>query len=398
MATRLATGTQQQFWGVIETAFNTVQKPVAADALPLLTLDITPSQEYIKNMERVGTASLINEVAGKEGGTWSATFYVKPNGSTVTVAPDTGAILKAAFGYENTSGDVTYACHDSGVDKTEPLSLQFHKRAGIHSYEVISGCWVESLEFTIGANEIPTISASGGFCSYGFAFGGTLSASAATGDSFVNVDSGTTRFRAGAYIQFNEGGTVKNNLGNFYKVTSIDTATNKVYISPNPEEALDDDTTIEAAAHTQTLTTNSPVSAVDSELSLAGAAVGFIGASVSYTTGIKARDEANSATPTGLSLGQREVSGSLNCFMHTSETAASDISRLVGDAWNGSTVATIIRAGADTAKARMKIRLPAIRPEVTAVEIPEAEESTVNISFVARKASTNGDEISIDFD
>jgi hypothetical protein len=45
----------------------------------------------------------------------------------------------------------------------------------------------------------------------------------------------------------------------------------------------------------------------------------------------------------------------------------------------------------------MKIQLPAIRPEVTAVEIPEAEEATVTINFVARVASTDGDEISVDF-
>ena len=46
----------------------------------------------------------------------------------------------------------------------------------------------------------------------------------------------------------------------------------------------------------------------------------------------------------------------------------------------------------------MKINLPAIRPEVTAVEIPEAEAATVNIAFTARVGSTNGDEISLDFD
>ena len=398
MATRLATGTQQQFWGMVETAFDTVQKPAAADALPLINLDISPTQEYLKNMERTGTASLLNEVAGKEGGTWSATFYVKPNGSSATTEPDCGAILKAAFGYVNTSTDVTYSCHDSGADKTEPLSLQFHKRAGIHHYEVISGCWVESVEFSIGANELATITASGGFCSYGFAFGGTLNGAGSTSNAYVTVDNNQAqRFRVGSYIQFNEGGTIKNNSGNFYKVTGITTSNHRVSISPNPEEALDDDTTIEAAAHTQTLTTNSPVSPVESDLSLGGTSVGFISASVNYTTGIKARDEAGSATPVGLSLGQREVTGSFNCFMDTSDTAANDISKIVADAWNGTTLAAIVRAGANTSTEMMKIQLPAIRPEVSAVEIPEAEEATVTINFVARKASTNGDEISVDF-
>ena len=398
MATRIATGAQQQFWATIETAFDTVEKPTAAKAVPLINLDITPTVEFQKVMERTGTSSLTDEVQGKSGGTWSCSFYIKPNGSTVTVAPDVGEILKAAFGYENLTGDVSYGCHSSGVEKTEPLSLQFHKRAGIHHYEVISGCWVESVEFSITANEIPTVTCSGGFCSYGFAFGGTLSASAATGDTFVNVDSGTTRFKAGAYLQFNEGGTVKNNSGNFYKITSVDTVENKVYITPNPEEALDDDTTIEAAAHDQALTTNSPVSGVDGALSLGGTEIPFISASVTMATGIKAREVATQAQPVGLSLGNREVTGSFSCFMDSSDTAASDVSRLVGGAFNGTTYSVVCRAGADTAKARMKLRLPAARLEVVPVEIPEAEEATANISFIARKSSDNGDEISIDFD
>jgi hypothetical protein len=69
----------------------------------------------------------------------------------------------------------------------------------------------------------------------------------------------------------------------------------------------------------------------------------------------------------------------------------------VADAWNGTTLAAIVRAGANTSTEMMKIQLPAIRPEVTAVEIPEAEEATVTINFVARVASTDGDEISVDF-
>ena len=399
MATALATGTQQKFWGMVETAFNTVQKPVAADALPLLNLDINPTQEYLKNMERTGTASMLNEVAGKEGGTWSATFYVKPNGSTVTVPPDCGAILKAAFGYEDDTSDVSYSCHSSGADKTEPLSLQFHKTAGTQHYETISGCWVESVEFSIGANELATITASGGFCSYGFAKGATINGAGSASNAYVVVDaSQAQRFRAGSYVQFRETpSSVNNNSGNFYLVTGIDSATHKVNLSPNAQ-VFDDDSTIESAAHAQTLTVNSPVSPVDSDLTLGGTSMGFISATVSYTTGIKARDEAGQATPVGLSLGAREVSGSFNCFHDTNNAATADVSRIVADAWNGTTLAAVVRAGANTAKARMKIQLPAIRPEVTTVEIPEAEEATVTINFVGRVASNNGDEISVDFD
>lgn len=409
MATALPTGTQQQFWAIVEaaTAFDTVVKPVATDAVPLLTLDITPTQDYHKVMERTGTASLKKEVVGQEGGTWSATFYVKPEGTTVTTDPDTFAFFQAAFGYKNNTTDVSYTCQESGVDKTAPVSLQFHKRAGPHEYEVISGCWVESFEVSVGQNEIPTVTVSGGFSSYGFAGGATLNGAGSASNAFVVVDANQAqRFRAGAYVQFRESpSSVNNNSGNFWKVTGIDTAAHKVLLSPNAQ-VFDDDSTIEAAPHAQTLTANNPVNAVGSSLTLGGSAVGFISATVTMATGIKARREGHQGQPTGLSLGTREVTGTFNCFYNTSDTAGitagtapgGDISRIIGDAWNGNVLAAVLRCGADVTKQRMKVNLPAIRPNVTAIEIPEAEEATVNISFVARVASTNGDEISIDFD
>jgi hypothetical protein len=254
------------------------------------------------------------------------------------------------------------------------------------------------VEFSIGANELATITASGGFCSYGFAKGATINGAGSASNAYVVVDANQAqRFRAGAYVQFRETpSSVNDNSGNFYLVTGIDSATHKVNLSPNAQ-TFDDDSTIESAAHAQTLTTNSPVSPVESDLSLGGTSMGFISASVSYTTGIKARDEAGQATPVGLSLGAREVTGSFNCFHDTNNAATSDISRVVADAWNGTTLAAIVRAGANTSTEMMKIQLPAIRPEVTAVEIPEAEEATVTINFVARVASTDGDEISVDF-
>jgi len=123
MATRIPTGVEQKFWGKVEAAFDTVEAMGTADALPLVELTITPTKDYIKSRERVGSASLQTEVASSEGGTWSAKAYVKPNGTTVTTAPDIGQLLKAAFGYEDTSGDVSYTCHTSGTEKHEPQSL-----------------------------------------------------------------------------------------------------------------------------------------------------------------------------------------------------------------------------------------------------------------------------------
>ena len=98
MATYVPVGVQQKFFAKLETTFDTVSAFASADAVPLVSLDFQPKKDYLPSKERVGTASLQREVAGEAGGTWTATFYVKPNGSSVTTEPDTGAFLKAAMG------------------------------------------------------------------------------------------------------------------------------------------------------------------------------------------------------------------------------------------------------------------------------------------------------------
>ena len=125
MATYLPTGSQQKFWGKIETAYDTFEEMVAADALPLMSLEITPSTEFHEIKERRGSASLSGEVKGKEGGTWSAMAYIKPQGSSATTMPDIGDLLHAAFCEENLSTDVSYLLHTSDVEHFAPQSLQY---------------------------------------------------------------------------------------------------------------------------------------------------------------------------------------------------------------------------------------------------------------------------------
>ena len=406
MATRIPTGVEQKFWGKVEAAdaFDTVVAMGTADALPLLELTITPTKDYIKSRERVGSASLQNEVASSEGGTWSAKAYVKPNGTTVTTAPDIGQLLKAAFGYEDTSGDVSYACHTSGTEKHEPQSLQLVRTAGPHAYEVISGCWVEQVDIEI-TRDIPTISFSGGFASLGFAYGGTINGALSSSATSVVVDAAHgARFRAGSYIAFRDSGSIKDGAGvpgAGYKITAVNNTTHTLTITPgidSGDATVGDDSTIEAFVAPQTLTTNSPVSGVDSGISIGGNSVGFISFKVSYKTGIKGLDqESSTAKVTRLVLGDREVTGEIEAYAIGSADNTLDVMHYFGDVYDGNTVALIGRAGANTTKARMMINVPAARIDVTPLNIPEAEEATVSMSFTARKSSSNGDELSLDF-
>ena len=397
MATILPVGVQAKYFAKIETTYNTNSGFAGTTAVPLINLEITPSYEFHASKERVGTASLQREVAGIKGGTWSASMYAKPNGTTVTVAPDVGEILKAAFGDENTSGDVTYRMHDGTNEVTTPLSLQIARHAGNAFYEVINGAWVEQVDLEIVGNAETVINVSGGFASYGWCYGGQINGTHSTSDATIQMYSNTSeRIGVDSRIQFSDG---EDNSGAGYHVTAVDNTTDIITISPGLAGAVAGDTFIQPLTPAQTLTTNNPIGGVSCGLSIGGTAVGLISFKCSMKTGIHGLSaEASATAPNRLSLGAREVTGEIQSYFLTSETAAEDISRIVGGAWNGATLALVARAGADTTKERMKINVPSARLEVSPVTLPEAEEATVTINFVARQSAANGDELSVDFD
>ena len=403
MATILPVGVQAKYFAKVETTYNTHIAMVSADAVPFINLEFTPSYEFHASKERVGSASLQREVAGIKGGTWSASFYAKPNGGTVTVAPDVGEILKAAFGDENLSGDVTYRMHDGTSEVSSPISLQISRYAGDAFLETANGCWIEQVDIEIVGNSESIISVSGGFASFGYCYGGQINgAISSTGATDATMDSNTVeRIGVGARIQFKEpGGTVINGAASTgFQVTAIHPTTDEVTFTPAVGATVADDSTIQPFTLAQTLTTNNPLGGVGCGLTIGGTAVGLISFKCSMKTGIHGLSaEASATAPNRLSLGAREVTGEIQSYFLTSTTATEDISRIVGGAWQGATLALVARAGADTTKERMKINVPSARLEVSPVTLPEAEEVTVTINFIARQSSANGDELSVDFD
>ncbi|MAB56162.1 MAG: hypothetical protein CL524_01295 [Aequorivita sp.] len=403
MATILPIGVQAKYFAKVEATYDTVQELVAADAVPLIDLEITPTKEFHASKERVGSASLQREVAGVSGGTWSASFYAKPNGSTVTTAPDVGVFLKAAFGDENTSSDVSYRFTTGSAEVFTPTSLQLARYVGEALYETISGCWIESCDVEIVGNAETVINVSGGFASFGYCYGAQINgAISSTSATTVTLDSGTAeRLGVGARIQFKEpGGTVINGAASTgFRVTYVNTSADIITFTPAVGATVADDSVVQPFTLAQTLTTNNPLGGVGCGMSIGGTAVGMISFKVSIATGIHGLSaEATASKPNRLAQGARSVTGTIESYFLTSDTATEDISRLIGTAHEGGTLALIARAGEDTTKQRMKINVPAARLEVTPVAVPEAEEATVSINFVARQASAVGDECSIDFD
>ena len=136
-------GVDSKGWAKLESTFNTAQTLVATDAIAFVDLSFEPSKAWTKSAEHTGSATLQTEIAGLEGGSWSATCYVKPSGTAGT-APDGGlsALLTAGMGsIDDASSYVEY-----NLTAAAPQTLQIAKYAGAGLYEQITGAWVESVE------------------------------------------------------------------------------------------------------------------------------------------------------------------------------------------------------------------------------------------------------------
>lgn len=398
MATYVPVGVQQKFFAKLETTFDTVSAFASADAVPLVSLDFQPKKDYLPSKERVGTASLQREVAGEAGGTWTATFYVKPNGSSVTTEPDTGAFLKAAMGAVDTSSTVKYEFKDSSGEVETVSTLQIAKHVGKGRYEIINGAWVESMDIDLTGNAENMITVSGGFATFGYCYGATVSGSHSSADTTIDVDANDgKRIGVNSYIQFDDAGTVRDNSSAGYLVTAV-TADN-ITISPGLEAGVADDTEIQPFTPAQTLTTNDPIFGSlnylwSTDLS---ASLAMISGKVSIATGYHGLSaEGQYGKARRVARGERSVTGEANVYFISSDNDATDWSKFVGAAHSGETWAFLLGAGT-TSMAALRITIPKARFNVSGVSDSEAEESTIALTFVARQSAAAGDECNIEF-
>ena len=381
MATPIV-GIDAQHWAKLETTYDTVSAFASGDAVPLLEISIEPSKEFHKSMEHTGSASLETEIAGIKGGTWSCSAYAKP--AAAGTAPDINPFLTAGLGTETISGgtSATYSLSNSAQ------SLQIGRYAGAGLYEVINGCWVESVEIEITGNDEPKFTFSGGFASYGFVYDGATIASGSGTTITVNT-AHVGKIQKNALIKIGS----EDNGGSGYTVTAVDNTAETLTITPTLAGSVSASDVIEPVVPGFTLTASTILGGVNAGLTLGGTSVGMISTKYTISTGIHGLNkEATAETSTRLARGAREVTGELN-FYYLSENAAQ-----LGQAWDGTTRAVNLRIGEDTAAKRCKVNAPAARLEVSGLEIPEAEEATFTAAFVCRKSAVSNDELTIVFD
>lgn len=376
-------GVDAKAWAKLESTFNTAQTFAATDAFAFNELTIEPSKEFAKSVEHTGSASLETEIAGLEGGTWSASFYVKPSGTAGT-APDGGVSAMLTAGMGSIDDGSTYV--DYKLSASAPQTLQIGKYAGAGLFEQITGCWVESVEVSLTGNEPPVITVSGGFARYSWCYDGAVVASVSTttvtlkdssGDGFHNGKIGGL----GLNLLFSGDSTNRDLMSVDYDNKTITTGVATTATAG---------ATISVLVPSHTLT-GDPLGGVDNTLTIDSKSVGVISGSVTIATGYHGLDrEATSDRATRVARGTRECTGELE-FYYLDENAG-----FIGSGMFNKTRAIQLTLGSVAGKKFVAVA-PAVRLEASSIELPEADEATVTSSFVARKSAADEDEIYIGF-
>ena len=376
-------GVDAKAWAKLETTYNTATTFAATDAFAFNELTIEPTKAFTRSAEHTGSASLQTEIAGLEGGTWSASFYIKPS-DTAGTAPDGGVSAMLTAGMGSIDDGASYV--DYKLSAAAPQYLQIAKYAGAGLFEQITGCWVETVEMTLTGNEPPTITCSGGFARYSWCYDGAVVDSVSTttvtlkdssSDGYHNGKIGGT----GLNLLFSGDSTNRDLVSVDYENKTITTGVATTATAGATISVLIPDHTLVGTV----------LGGVDNTLSVDSKSLGVISATFTIATGYHGLDrEATSERATRLARGARECSGSLE-FYYLDENAG-----IIGSGLFEKTRNIQLTIGSVAGKKFVAIARAA-RLEASSIELPEADEATVTAAFVARKSAADEDEVYLGF-
>lgn len=374
-------GFEERFFAALETTYDTDTKPAAADAISVLESDFTPDQSIITSEEKTGNRLPPDFYKGHRSAKGSCSFYAKPQAAGT--APDYDAILEAALGTKTVVGgtSVTYAHTDTAIAKT----LRLHRGAGNGLMESLYGAIVDQLNFEIVGSQVPKISANFAGARLARAKAAVLTVAGGIGTGTFTVAAGEgKRFEKGSTIRgLKAGGVTEDNGGLGYLVTSD--STDVVTFAPVLVSALAIGD--EAMAFTPTpVVAGTVAAAVDQEVTIAGAAINFMNAKVTYKTGLRLREnEAQTSRPSGSFSGKSTVEGEIEAYLREDQLGNISYSE-----WDKTYKALVIRAGANVAGQRMKLNIANALLNVAAVKIPggDGTAALLNIKFMGKAAFT----------
>ena len=351
-----------------------------ADFIEVLGMTLEPERTFETSGERLGTASLADEIEGKSMGKWSLSFYLRFNG--LGVVSDFDVLLTAGFGKKTVIGatSVTYE-----FDDTIPPPLLHLGVVGGAVSEQAFGAVVEQMDYDVAGNTAGKMTLSGSYARHAFCYTSTLDATVAISDTTLTLQSGEgIRISPGALISFGANDAVVSDVAG--DVVTFDPAATAEALAGVIVEGQRP-----AGASSGTIF-NGISCSLGNTLNFD---LGFTSSKISAKTGRSLlNDEATSSLASRLGRGKREIAVDLGVYFDAGQAGAE-----WGRAHNNTLVADwhldVGPMPGETEKAAFI--MPLARTVVGSADIPDAEVATGTIQLVPRMSAAPGDELSLVF-
>ena len=385
-----------QYWAKLEATFDTPQAVAATDAVNLEELTLEPSMEWEEVVQHVGTASLQDEIAGVEGGSWSAVAWLQPGAVGNDYDPDIGpALLKPAMGSATVGSSTAVYEFDDSVALSTQLSRYIAGSGNDMLWEQGNGCWVESGTIDWSGTGIPKLTLSGGFARFEYLYGApTVDGVHSSSVTTINVTTGMIdqiRSSGSLLVKFD----AEDNSGSGYAVTAVDVDNEQLTISPGLAGGLSGGEKIIPLAPSQTLAATGILGGVSGDLQIDTVSHAMLDSKLDWTTGLKPiTGEGTANRPSGIVLAEeRKVSVSLSAAFRQEMAKHAGIGYRRTTATRG----LVQRIGVATAGKRLTITTPAVRFGVAPVSLPNADFGQFALAGTCRQSSTAGDEMKLTF-
>jgi len=373
-------GHRTQFYAMAESTAGTFVKPTGAGAARVETTEFAHEREYKLRDDTQAQRSYTERIAGKDRISWSVGAKLIPSGTAGT-PPDLHELYKAAFG--------TYANSPSTSDTYTGIETQTIATASVVRYsaelmEAILGAWCNEFVLSATGGEEPKVKFSGGGMGFARTGNSTLNGAMAATDQMVVETADGQLFNAGSVVKID----TDDNSGAGYEVTaegSRPTFTIESSIS------ADDEDTVVPFAPTPSYA-GSPASGLAGSVTWASTGLAVTGFEVTLTNNYKGlEDEAFTRFPTDAVAGRRNVSGKLTMrgrkdrFVHWANR------------YDNFTNRTCVVVLGSTAGKICTVTMNQCRIDFTPLQVPQAEESMVELPFTALATTSGSDDISLVF-
>lgn len=378
-----ALGRNQRVYITDEVTPGTLVKPTGASALKILTSDIDWRQNRVSRDDSRQTRSLLERITQRKEATWSLEGYLLPSGTPAT-EPDIGTILTAAMGADNAGGGSIWVYSLSASQVLKTVSLVREMNAAV--MEAALGAWVEQLTFSIPGGDLPKVSVEGG--AFDVAHTGTSTLNGAPAGAVITVQAADAdAFEVNSVVQV----AADDNGGAGFRVISKTGAALTLEAAPT---AVSTDPVVPFVP--TEVTAGNPIAGITGQLDFTPSGLGLVtlpitSLELTVKQNVKAiNDEAFQDKTTDLVPMFREVTGTFG--LRARKDLIVQLARRKQFALHA--IAVTVGSGAGT---RVKFSLPTVELDATKLEVPEADEATFNLPFVALGASGE-DEVTVTFD